>query len=102
MVRAVMQTSTCCADQGVRHRIEEALDLDVIVETDAGQAPFGVDVFGGGQRRSAGRSIASNNWRRLMPSRRIGRSFICVSASRIAALHSASEKKVRWRSRPRM
>src|SRR5208283_2946899 len=37
------------ADQAVRHRIEEALDLDVIVETDAGQAPLGVNIFGSGQ-----------------------------------------------------
>ena len=34
------------ADQGVRHRIEEAVDLDVIVGPDAGQAPLGVDVGG--------------------------------------------------------
>jgi hypothetical protein len=39
--------------------------------------------------------MASNSWRRLMPRRRIGRSFIRLSASRIAALQSANEKKVR-------
>jgi hypothetical protein len=33
------------ADQGVRHRIEEALDLDVVIKADAGQPPFGIDVF---------------------------------------------------------
>src|SRR4051794_36136917 len=58
------------------------------------------------QRRRAaqatGRSIASNNWRRLMPRRRISRLFIRSTAAAIAALHSAREKNVRWRSRPRM
>jgi hypothetical protein len=37
------------ADQGVRHRTEEALDLDVIVEADARQTPLGIDIFGGRQ-----------------------------------------------------
>jgi len=31
-------------EQGVRHRVEEAIDLDVIIERDAGEAPFGVFV----------------------------------------------------------
>src|SRR6516225_545770 len=38
------------ADQGVRHRIEEALDLDVVIKADAGQPPFAVDVFRNRQR----------------------------------------------------
>jgi hypothetical protein len=37
------------ADQGMRHRIKEAVDLDVIVEADAGQAPLGIDIFAGRQ-----------------------------------------------------
>jgi hypothetical protein len=98
------------ADQGVRHRIAETRDLDVIVQADAGQLPLGKDIFGGRQPTSSGRSIASNSWCRLMPRRRIGHSFICISTSRIAALHSASEKKlhsasekkVTWRRRPRI
>ena len=32
------------ADQGVRHRIEEAVDLDVVVRADPSQAPFGIDI----------------------------------------------------------
>ena len=30
------------ADQAVRHRVEEALDLDVIVDADAGEMPLGI------------------------------------------------------------
>ena len=30
------------ADQRVRHRVEEALDLDVIVDADAGEMPLGI------------------------------------------------------------
>jgi hypothetical protein len=37
------------ADQGVRHRIEETLDLDVIVQANARQTPLGIDIFGGRQ-----------------------------------------------------
>src|SRR6202007_3254644 len=33
----------------MRHRIKEAVDLDVIVEADAGQAPLGLDIFAGRQ-----------------------------------------------------
>jgi hypothetical protein len=49
-----------------------------------------------------GRSIDANNWRRLMPSRRISRLFIRSTATAMAALHSAREKKVTLRNRPRM
>ena len=38
------------ADQGVRHRVEEALGFDVIVEVDTGQAPFSIFVVLGRQR----------------------------------------------------
>jgi hypothetical protein len=41
------------ADQGVRHRIEEALYLDVVIKADAGQPPFAVDVFRNRQRFAA-------------------------------------------------
>jgi hypothetical protein len=50
----------------------------------------------------AGSSIASNNWRRLIPSRRISHAFIRSTASVMAALHSAREKNVTLRSRPMM
>ena len=40
MVRAVTRTSTSRADQRVWNRIEEAVDLDVIIEIDAGEPPF--------------------------------------------------------------
>ena len=42
------------ADQLVRHRIEEAVDLDVVVERHAGEAPFGELVVGIRQRRQGG------------------------------------------------
>jgi hypothetical protein len=48
------------------------------------------------------RSIFSNNSRRLRPRWRMGRSFIRCMTSVMASLHSASEKKVDWRNRPRM
>jgi hypothetical protein len=50
----------------------------------------------------ASRSIFSNNSRRLTPSLRIGRSFMRWMASAMAALHSASEKNVCRRNRPRI
>ena len=50
----------------------------------------------------AGRSIVSNSVRRLTPMRRISRPFMRSSAAVIAVLHSASEKKVTLRSRPRI
>ena len=30
------------ADQGMRHRVEKALDLDVVVDADAGEMPLGI------------------------------------------------------------
>ena len=46
--------------------------------------------------------MVSNTWRRLTPSRRMGTLFMRATASAMAALASWSEKKVRWRRRPRM
>ena len=37
------------ADQGVRHRVEKALDLDVVINADAGEAPLGILVVLFGQ-----------------------------------------------------
>ena len=107
------------AKQGMRHRVKEALDLDMIVYADAGEAGQGSaraarGMPDEGRRHSAnsksssgkaciiGRSIASNNWRRLIPRRRISRLFIRSTATAMAVLHSASEKKVTLRNRPRM
>ena len=65
----------------MRHRVEEAVDLDVIIERDAGEAPFGELVVGVRQRRQgAGRSMVSNSWRRLTPSRRMTWSLMRSSA----------------------
>ena len=44
------------ADQRVRDRVEEAGGLDVIVDTDPGERPFGILVLGSWQRPHAGRS----------------------------------------------
>ena len=38
------------ADQRVRHRVVEGVRLDVIIEPDAGEPPFGVLVIGRRQR----------------------------------------------------
>ena len=59
------------ADEAVRHRVEEALELDVIVRADPGEAPFGelVVVAGSGAQRLAARS-SRRDARRLTPRRR--------------------------------
>ena len=89
-------------DQGVRHRVEEALNLDVVVDADAREMPLGILEVVLRQPRITGCSIASNSWRRLMPRRRISRLFIRSTATAMAALHSAREKNVTLRRRPTM
>ncbi len=55
-----------------------------------------------GASMRASRSILSNSSRRLRPRLRTGRSFMRRMTSAIASLHSASEKSVSRRSRPKM
>ena len=86
------------ADERVRDRIEKAVDLDVIIEIDPRAPPFRELPIVGGQGDEGVRSIVSNSSRRLRPRLRIMR---CMTSA-IASLHSASEKKVSPRSRPRM
>jgi hypothetical protein len=76
--------------------------LDVIVDADASKMPFGILVVVLRQRLHERPFDGSNSWRRLMPRRRISRLFICSTATAIAALHSAREKNVTLRNRPRM
>src|ERR1700735_1018894 len=90
------------ADQRVRDRMEKVMDFDVIVEIDTRGPPFRELPIVGGQGDEASRSIFSNSSRRLRPRLRMGRSFMRCMTRAMAALHSASEKNVRWRSRPRM
>ena len=102
MVRAGGANVDLLPDQAVRNRVEEAVDLDVIIERDAGEAPLGELIVVIRQRRQDGRSTVSNSWRRLTPSRRMTCSLMRSSAAAIAAFASASEKKVCRRSRPRI
>ena len=91
------------ADERVRNRVEEVMDLDVIVEIDARASPFRELPVVGGQ---AGEGVALDLLEQLSPAR----AEVCASgarsslhdASAIASLHSASEKKVSRRKRPRM
>jgi hypothetical protein len=52
------------ADQAVRHRIEEAVDLDVIVGPHAGQPPLGIDVW---HRRQLMQSRSLDRLEQLAP-----------------------------------
>ncbi len=87
------------AQQLVRHGVEAAVDLDVIIETDPAAAPIRILV---GRRRrfdSACRSNWSNRTHRVVPQPRIGRSFNCSTNAAIALYGSVREKNVWWRSR---
>ena len=42
------------ADQRMRHRIQKALNLDVVVDADAGDAPLGILIILLGQRLHGG------------------------------------------------
>ena len=90
------------ADQAVRHRVEEALDLDVIVDADAGEPPFGELVVLARQRcqRRALDGLEEVAAADAEPAHDM--IVDAVEAPAIAALASASEKKVWRRSRPRM
>ena len=81
----------------VRDRIEEVVDVDVIVEVDARSALFRELPIVGGQGCESVALDFSNSARRLRPRLRMGRSFMRCMTSAMASLHSASEKKV---SRP--
>lgn len=88
------------ADQGMRDGVEEPGDFHVIIDADPGERPIGILVVGVGQ---CSHHRALDGLEQLPPAdprRRITRPFSCTSISAIAALHSASEKKVRLRSRP--
>ena len=90
------------ADQRVGDRIEKVMDLDVIVEIDPRTPPFRELPIVGGQGDEGVALDLSNSSRRLRPRLRMGRSFMRRMTRAMAALHSASEKKVSPRSRPRM
>ena len=96
-----VRTSTC-ARISVAAPVVKAIDLDVIIEPDAGEAPFRELLVGIRERLEDARSTLSNNCRRPTPIRRMGRSLMRSSAALIAALPPPSEKKVWLRRRPRM
>ena len=90
------------ADQRMRGRIKKVMNLDVIVEIDPRAPPFRELPIVGGQ---GDEDVALDGLEQITSARprlRIGRSFMRCMTRVIAALHSASEKNVRWRNRPRM
>ena len=90
------------ADQRMRHRVEEALDLDVIVEPDPGETPFGELVVRLRQRLE-GRPLDTRE--QIVPADAQAAHDVAVDApehNRNRGIDLASEKKVWCRSRPRM
>ena len=81
------------AQHAMRHRVVMAIDVDVVVEADPALTPLGVDVGSTGKAASAGRSSSSNSWRRLTPSRRIGRLLSSLSNPAMARFSSLRVKK---------
>ncbi len=90
------------ADQGVRHRVQEARGVDVVVEVDPCQPALGDDVRGYRQRQQGDHSTASNNALRGVPRRRMGWTLMRSTMAAIATLHSPREKNVCLRRRPRI
>ena len=90
-------------DQGVRHGVVVALDLDVVVDVDPRLLPLGEHIVIGrkGSKRRGGRGC-SNSERRDPGSLRKGRALSRSSSFAIAALSSTREKNVRWRSAARI
>ena len=90
------------ADERVRNRIQEVMDLNVIVEVDARAPPFReLPIVG----RQPVEGVALDLLEQLPAANaefRMGRSFMRCMTSAMAALHSASEKKVCRRNRPRI
>src|SRR5437763_164595 len=77
------------AGEAVRHAVEVRLDLDVVIDADPAQPPFGKGIGLAGQCLR-GRSSSSSSARRVTPSRRIGRfSLSWRSNFPIAAFSSA-------------
>ena len=90
------------ADERVWNRIQKVMDLDVIVEIDPRAPPFRELPIVGGQ---GDEGVALDLLEQLAPAQAEvahGTSFMRCMTSAIASLHSASEKKVSPRSRPRM
>ncbi len=86
------------AHQPIGHRVEVAVDLDVVVEPRPAAPPLRVGIGLGGRASRAPRSIASNKARREVPRWRMGRWFRSATSSRIAPFNSAREKNRRCRS----
>lgn len=78
------------AREAPRNRVIMTVDFDMIVEASPADPPFSVDIALRRQGLSAGRSISSNNCRRVQPTRRsTRRSFKSVRSAKIDALTSA-------------
>ena len=90
------------ADQRVRHRVEETLDLNMVVDADAGEAPLGIFVVLLWQRLH-GRPL--DRLEQLAPADAEPAHLAPVhplEGHGDRGLHSASEKKVTLRRRPRI
>ena len=90
------------ADERVRDRIQKVMDLDVIVEIDPRAPPFRELPIVGGQ---GDEGVALDRLEQLSPAQAEvvhGRIVHASHDERDAALHSASEKKVSRRNRPRI
>jgi hypothetical protein len=91
------------ADEGVRNRVEKVVDLDVIIEIDACARPLRELPLLGGQ---GAEHVALDLLEQLAPAQPeiAHRPFVHAArmTSAMASLHSASEKNVSARNRPRM
>ena len=90
------------ADERVRNRIQEVVDLDVIVEIDARAPPFRkLPIIG----RQPVEGVALDLLEQLAAADAKfahGALIHALDDSAMASLHSASEKKVSRRNRPRI
>lgn len=83
------------AQQPVRHRVIVAIDIDVVIEPNTADAPFGINERLGWQCRQGGPVQFHEQLVRLTPSRRIGRVFRSANRPEMAAFSAASEAN-RW------
>ena len=69
------------ANEGVRNRVEEVMDLDVIIELTCARRHSALSLSSAGKPLSAARSTFSNSSRRLRPRWRMVRSFMrCMTS----------------------
>ena len=86
----------------IGHAVPVVVELDVVVDVDAGRFPVAILVTLAGKGRSAGLSSDSNRLRREPSRLRKGRWFSRASNSRMASFTSAKQKNFRFRSAARI